>query len=760
MALRLEINGTDFTAKWRPYASHWTRRAYMGEAAGESEFVIDDADGTINHADLATYKVLRVIEDASGADYEMFKGRITTKTLGRGPYRTGVGMQWTVTAVDANYELRGIRVTDSHRPEESDRERFLAFRFGYLNGSASTNSHARDTTEIDGAFVENADLVTLPAEDYRDTFPDEVFRRICEISGKTFFVFTDGDGTDHLYYALPDDTQLVADISLTDAGTADDVDSYAPNIVATTGVHDGLQVITGGGVRYGDDEFYEASDVAGGEADHDKFEEHFTDEYLVNTGSATAFINNTVASRSNEDFTFTLTWRMRAEHAHRMMAGYITSIRVASANVPAAIDQRATQVSHTPLYPDENGDSWYEITADFGLPRGRPFQRHIRRKPNVTPKPAKPDVDAEVGITFLGCGNQSGEILTQDNIAELDPRPGDLFLVHVSTDANSTIPSTPSGMTAIGAGGSGVNVAERGFYRIIDGSEIGGISFDFVSGRSIIYHAYRGIDQADPIGAIQGTGSGSTTMSWPALTGGSAMEVTDGTSWVVAFGHHKSDATVGTDTLTANDVTNRCHNVGTGGERTTGEHGSWDTNGGVAAWAAHTLTVSNDQWETNVYEIRADQAGAGGETHDGPADEVGTPNGKFANADHHHEDMILFQFTMDNGASVLSTGLKFWTSPIPFIGTITAAYIDADVDGACVIDVGKGATWTGSHFSSICGGNKPTITATGGTDLTFTDTTLTGWTKDFAVNTRFSVNLDSVTGFKKLTFGLRVRKLV
>ncbi len=117
----------------------------------------------------------------------------------------------------------------------------------------------------------------------------------------------------------------------------------------------------------------------------------------------------------------------------------------------------------------------------------------------------------------------------------------------------------------------------------------------------------------------------------------------------------------------------------------------------------------------------------------------------------------LIQVWLDGGGSALTTGLKLWTSPMARPGVIEAAYLDADVDGAIVVDIGKGTTWAGAHFASICASAKPTITATGGTDLTSTDTTLTGWTTAFAAGDRFSFNIDSITAFTKVMVGLKVR---
>lgn len=113
---------------------------------------------------------------------------------------------------------------------------------------------------------------------------------------------------------------------------------------------------------------------------------------------------------------------------------------------------------------------------------------------------------------------------------------------------------------------------------------------------------------------------------------------------------------------------------------------------------------------------------------------------------------------LDGGGATLTTGVKLVTPPIPFAGQIEAAYLDIDADGAIKIDIGNGTTWAGSAFSSICASAHPEITATGGTDVTFTDTSLSGWTKGIAVGDRLTFNIETVTAAKWCMVGLKVRQ--
>jgi hypothetical protein len=105
MALRFKINGVDFTTKWRPYESSWTQRAWQGESS-QSRFILDDDDGTINHATLAARKIVTVEEDASGSWVTLYRGRMMSHSVARGTIIAGVAARWTLTTEDSNIDAR------------------------------------------------------------------------------------------------------------------------------------------------------------------------------------------------------------------------------------------------------------------------------------------------------------------------------------------------------------------------------------------------------------------------------------------------------------------------------------------------------------------------------------------------------------------------------------------------------------------------------------------------------------------------------
>jgi hypothetical protein len=265
-------------------------------------------------------------------------------------------------------------------------------------------------------------------------------------------------------------------------------------------------------------------------------------------------------------------------------------------------DEQAIEVAAIRYFHDEAGN-WYaeaSLGATYINPTLQRFtdsiQSTIRTVRGV--QLCKPTIIVEAGISFVG---KTGIETATGNLpaATLDAIPGiqigDLIIAHVTTDSDSTIPSADTGWTAIGNGGAGAAVASRGFWHIYDGMESG--TYDFQVGNSILLQAYRGVDAADPIGDIDGTGAASSTISYPALT----LEVTDGSSWVIAFAHSSGASDVSSDTVTG--LTNR---VGSRG----GEHGGRDTNGGVASWTLNTQSVSTgNEWQSSVYELRAGDTG-------------------------------------------------------------------------------------------------------------------------------------------------------
>lgn len=387
MARTLKVNGTDYTSVWRQEESNFAARAHYGESA-QSQFVLDDDPSSmVTHVDLASRKVVELWEDASGTAVCLWRGRMMNHTVGRGDLHMGNARQWSCNAEDYNIDLRGIRIVNSVRPSETDVARVSAFRAAYLNGSASSNAHHRDSTQLGNTYIAAGGTVTLAAETYTDTYPDEVLRRISEMSGKDYFVITDTDATGELFYDAVTSTAYASDISITDAGTADGVDSFAPEYVSAAASHEGQETLSGGGLRYnGGASFYEASDIASGETNHDKWEEHFSDDYVVTEAEATTLLTALVTARDNEHINYSVRLKLRDTQVHRIRAGMTLSVRLGAANLATATTLRAVQVTYYPSDP-----TWYLVDIELGWPRDTPVARHGRLNPAKPPQAAQSD---------------------------------------------------------------------------------------------------------------------------------------------------------------------------------------------------------------------------------------------------------------------------------------------------------------------------------------------------------------------------------
>lgn len=106
---------------------------------------------------------------------------------------------------------------------------------------------------------------------------------------------------------------------------------------------------------------------------------------------------------------------------------------------------------------------------------------------------------------------------------------------------------------------------------------------------------------------------------------------------------------------------------------------------------------------------------------------------------------------IDGGGSAISTGVKGYVT-VPFAGTITAAYLDADQSGSIVIDVWKKAGAKPTVADTIAASAKPTLSSA----QRAVDSTLTGWTATVAAGDVFGFNVDSATTVTRATLVLKV----
>lgn len=108
---------------------------------------------------------------------------------------------------------------------------------------------------------------------------------------------------------------------------------------------------------------------------------------------------------------------------------------------------------------------------------------------------------------------------------------------------------------------------------------------------------------------------------------------------------------------------------------------------------------------------------------------------------------------LDGGGSELSTGVLSDTQ-VNFAGTIVGVTLLADQTGSIVIDIWKDvfANYPPTDADSITASAVPTISS----DISYSDTTLTGWTTSIAAGDTLRYNVDSVTTVTRCAVVLKV----
>lgn len=227
--------------------------------------------------------------------------------------------------------------------------------------------------------------------------------------------------------------------------------------------------------------------------------------------------------------------------------------------------------------------------------------------------PAGWDVVAQKVLQWPGGGaDLTGSIADISDLGQ----DGDIWFAHASRDAGdsaSHIPDPDVAWNAIGSGGSaggaGSGVAQRGAWKAWDvgDTDVG----SWVDTHYLMVFLLRGADDVDPIGDFDGDSDPTGDIDLRALT----LEVTDGTSRVLAFAVHESEdiadnGMTGTPAMTALE------------EAMGGQHGAW-ISAGVTSWGAHAIGATNDDRVWANYEIKA-AAGGSSVLHDGMEALVGT----------------------------------------------------------------------------------------------------------------------------------------
>ena len=181
---------------------------------------------------------------------------------------------------------------------------------------------------------------------------------------------------------------------------------------------------------------------------------------------------------------------------------------------------------------------------------------------------------------------------------------GDFILGIAFRDGNTTPPTIPVGWNVIdnSTGANSCSIA-AGYLIAASSSEVSGT---WSSATTVIFAVYSGVDTSTTFaGGVTQSGGSGTTVTYGTLT----MSNTTGTSWVVAFGGHRS----------ANTSISNSGSEPTGltlistAEDATDEAGMFDSTAGVTSYTTNNVSVggTSSGWRTIVLELQAAVASTG-----------------------------------------------------------------------------------------------------------------------------------------------------
>jgi hypothetical protein len=307
-------------------------------SASQFQFIVDDdigqipeAHGTPNRKNLPAHTVVTISEDAPGFDCWLARGRIASKSIGRGEVAFGGARQFKVTVEDANVDLRGLTLTsDWARPAETDLNRVLQMLATFCRSSP------RPSTYIDEHLVAPTPTTAMPKKTYpAGTELPEILADCATAAGKTYSVVIHHAGGSHLcllYVAEGDMSSYVCDIGITD-DAPDLVDWFPPEWdQGPAAVEEGQDFTTGLVSRYGggEEEGFVFVNDAGDVSSYDYWVLPYSDTLSTTRAQATTRANAVREARSHERITHAVSITIPATEVHRICAGMSIQIRAAA----------------------------------------------------------------------------------------------------------------------------------------------------------------------------------------------------------------------------------------------------------------------------------------------------------------------------------------------------------------------------------------------------------------------------------------------
>lgn len=368
--MRLTVDGVDRSDLTRIPGLSLGASAFRGEL-GSGDFLVDDAAAALAFPAL---KVVRLIEDASGSDKHLFRGRVVNKGFSRGGFVADDARQFRITCNDSNWDLRRLRVHQWSRPAETGRARVVALGAYILNGASSTvtNANYRATTVIDvTTWVPNTNTQTMDARVYDSMDPFQVIDDCARAEGKTYFVFIDDDGDMFLWFDLPTSTSYASTLSITD-DDPDLVTEFPPVDDGQPGEEDGMEILSGGAlVPAGGVLSIVAESRPAIVTAHDVAEETMYDSGA--DSDAATRLGFFLDEREDEERRYACAVELPDTKAHLIKAGMTISFRWAAAGVTVPVILRVTRCVPEKIEPD-----LYLLHLEIGFP-----EKLFARIPNI-----------------------------------------------------------------------------------------------------------------------------------------------------------------------------------------------------------------------------------------------------------------------------------------------------------------------------------------------------------------------------------------
>ncbi len=197
-------SATEITDRCRLYRT--SVRSDAEEASTPiSTLIIDDPNGDL---DIIAFRRIYIVQTGAPTGRQVvYNGYVADRTVARGPYRNGVGRQWSVTLTDPNWFI-GLRVVlgaDANRPAETD-----VARVTWVLTTTEAN-----TFNGSSQWVSSATPVAMDAVDYRGQTVSQILDDCSQASGKNRWVpYFENIGKYGLWYDFASSSNYASAISL------------------------------------------------------------------------------------------------------------------------------------------------------------------------------------------------------------------------------------------------------------------------------------------------------------------------------------------------------------------------------------------------------------------------------------------------------------------------------------------------------------------------------------------------------------------